>query len=78
VTTSAEDLNDLPEIVDLSRESSWAILDEDCRAYLGIGVDEFVRRYNAGEYDDPDDDPRIMSLAMHLEHLQRRIPLAEA
>jgi hypothetical protein len=78
VTTPAEDLDNLPEIIDLSREASWAMLDKDCQAYLGISAEEFARRYNAGEYDDPDDDPRIMSLAMHLEHLQRHMPIADA
>jgi len=43
---------------------------------LGIGADEFARRYNAGEYDDPDDDPRLMRLAFHLEFLQQNAPAA--
>jgi hypothetical protein len=60
---------------DVTREESWAMLDEWCRDYLGIGVEEFARRYHAGEYDDPDDDPKIMRLAMRLEFLERNPPV---
>lgn len=77
MATLAEDLDDLPEIVDVSSDGSWAMLDEECRVILGMSAEEFARRYNAGEYDDPDDDPRIMSLAMHLEHLQQPLSVAD-
>jgi hypothetical protein len=56
---------------EISREEAWALLDAATHRYLGISVDEFARRYNAGEYDDPDDDPVIMQLAFDLEFLQR-------
>jgi len=61
---------------EITREESWAALDEHTRRLLGIGADEFARRYNAGEYDDPDDDPRLMRLAFHLEFLQQNAPAA--
>jgi hypothetical protein len=57
---------------EIAREEAWALLDEDIRRRLGIGVEEFSRRYHAGEYDDPDDDPFVtMEFAMRLESLER-------
>lgn len=57
---------------EITREQAWALLDEDTRRRLGIGVKEFARRYHAGEYDDPDDDPFVtMEIAMQLESLER-------
>ena len=58
------------EYREITREEAWALLDQDTHRYLGIGVAEFARRYHAGEYDDPDDDPFIMRLAMELEFLE--------
>jgi hypothetical protein len=46
------------------------MLNEDARHCLGISAKEFARRYHAGEYDDPDDDPFIMRLAIDLESLE--------
>jgi hypothetical protein len=60
------------EVREITRAEAWALLDEDCRRRLGIGVEEFARRYHAGAYDDPDDEPfTIMPLAMELESLGR-------
>jgi hypothetical protein len=56
---------------EITREEAWAMLDDDTRRYLGVGAAEFARRYNANEYGDPDDDPKLMRLAMELESLQR-------
>jgi len=56
---------------EITRAEAWAMLDADTHRYLGIGVKEFARRYHAGEYDDPDDDPFIIRLAMELEFLER-------
>ena len=59
------------EYREITREEARAELDRDTHRYLGIGVEEFARRYHAGKYDDPDDDPFIMRLAMELEFLER-------
>ncbi|MGD9894440.1 MAG: hypothetical protein AB7R89_05875 [Dehalococcoidia bacterium] len=56
---------------EITHEEAWKLLDEDTRRRLGIGVEEFARRYHAGEYDDPDDNPDVMWLAMELESLER-------
>ena len=37
-------------------------------------VEEFARRYHAGEYGDPDDDGRISMLVFYLEFLERNPP----
>ena len=73
MTTPADEADEV-QARDITREESWAMLDEWCREYLGIGVQEFARRYHAGEYDDPDDDPKIMQLAFRLETLERNPP----
>lgn len=77
MTAPAENPNGLT-IRELTRDESWAQLDAWCRRCLGIGVQEFAQRYHAGEYDDPDDDPRLMELAMELEFLERNPPLTTA
>ena len=59
---------------DITREESWAMLDEWCREFLDIGVEEFARRYHAGEYGDADSDGRISMLAFYLEFLERNPP----
>jgi len=61
---------------EITREEAWALLDEDARRRLGIGVEEFAQRYHAGDYDDPDDDPDVMWLAMELEFLERNAAAA--
>lgn len=38
--------------VDTSDAEWQTTRDETSRHFLGIGADEFVRRYNAGEYDE--------------------------
>ena len=59
---------------DITREESWAMLDEWCRELLGIGVEEFARRYHAGDYGDADEG-RIAMLAFRLESLERNPPI---
>lgn len=73
--TSEPDEIDMP-VREITRDEAWALLDEDARRRLGIGVHEFARRYHAGEYDDPDDDPPIMELAMRLEFHERHASTA--
>ncbi len=70
MTTPAGD-HDGVTVREITRDEAWAMLDADCRRVLGISAEEFATRYNAGEYDDPDDDPKLMRLAMDLEFLQQ-------
>ena len=51
----------------LSREEGRAFFDEQARKLLGISGEEFLRRWDAGEYDDifdEPDHPEIMDLHM--------------
>lgn len=43
----------------LPRESLWQIFDDEARRTLGISGEEFLRRWDAGDYDgDDEDEPR--------------------
>lgn len=53
-------------ITDLNSEESHELFDQQAKRYLGVSGEEFVRRLEAGEYGDPDDDPRVMRLVMLL------------
>lgn len=59
----------LPPVIDLTPEESWAFFDDKAHELLGISGEEFVRRWNAGDYDEIADDGEhsdIMYLAMFL------------
>lgn len=49
--TSAPDYELVPIRV-LNREESWAFFDDKVQELLSIRADEFVERWNAGEYAD--------------------------
>lgn len=53
------------QIRELSVAEGWALLDARARRYLGISAQEFIRRWRAGEYPDPD-QPEIMPVVMAL------------
>lgn len=61
-TTTVEESAD-PDFEYISREGAIALLDELAHEYLGIGGDEFVRRYRAGDFGDGCDTD-VMMLAM--------------
>jgi hypothetical protein len=57
----------LPSVIELDEEQSRAFFDEKARELLGISGEEFLRRWEAGEYDEIADLPGhwdIMYLAM--------------
>ncbi len=57
----------LPQIIELSPEESRAFFDDKARTLLGISGEEFLKRWNAGDYDEIADDPDhsdIMYLAI--------------
>jgi hypothetical protein len=57
-------------IPELSREDGLKLLDRQARHYLDVSGAEFIRRWDAGEYGDPDDrsknPPAVMRLGMLL------------
>lgn len=45
-----ESLKDIPGVHVVTREEGLAIFDRDARRALGISGEEFLRRWDAGEY----------------------------
>jgi hypothetical protein len=46
----------LPPMIWLTQEESWAEFDRRAREVAGVSGEEFIRRLNAGEYDNTPDD----------------------
>lgn len=53
------------QMQELSSTEGWALLDARARHYLGIGAEEFVRRWEAGDYRDAD-RPEVLRVVMAL------------
>ncbi len=55
------------QIREITREEGRELFDRNARHHLGISGEEFLRRWDAGEYDDPDDrtknGPEVMEVA---------------
>jgi hypothetical protein len=55
------------QIRELNDEEARELFDRSARHHLGISGEEFLRRWDAGEYDDPDDrsknPPEVMAVA---------------
>jgi len=49
----------------ISREEGWQILEEQAQLNLGMSADEFIRKWDAGEFENPD-TPAIISVYMLL------------
>lgn len=41
-------------VVYLTREEGLAVIDEHARKYLNMSGEEFLRRWETGDFDDPD------------------------
>jgi hypothetical protein len=51
----------------LTDEEARAVFDQEARELMGISGDEFIRRWDAGDFDDiadHPDHPEVMRLAM--------------
>jgi DNA-directed RNA polymerase specialized sigma subunit len=59
------------QIHELSKEEGREMFDRAVRRKLGISGEEFMRRWDAGYYDDPDDrtknPPEVMELGMLMD-----------
>ena len=57
-------------VEEMSAEESWDLFDQQARRYLNISGMEFIQKWDAGKYGDPDDrsknPPGVMRLAMLL------------
>ncbi|MBI4491419.1 MAG: hypothetical protein HY690_01325 [Chloroflexi bacterium] len=51
---------------ELTADEARALLDRQARRYLGMSGSEFVRRWDAGEFDGNPDRPEVMRVAMLL------------
>ena len=50
----------------LTPEEGRALFDRQAHRYLKMSGDEFIRRWDAGEFDDNPDRPEVMRVAMLL------------
>lgn len=64
---------DLPPVKELTAEESRAFIESEAQRLLGIGIDEFIRRLDAGEYDEVLDAPghRHLGYLEDLSHVVR-------
>lgn len=53
------------EVVELTAEQAAERLRSECQRLLGLDVEEFARRWHAGEYRD-NPDPKVTQVAMLL------------
>jgi hypothetical protein len=58
------------QIRELTREEGLALLDREARRYLQMTAEEFIRAWEAGEFDDDPDRPDVMYVAMLLPFAQ--------
>jgi hypothetical protein len=69
--------DDLPPLLETTPEEGRAIFDQEARFRLGMSGEEFLRRWNAGEYADDPDRPDVMDLVMLLPLVQPTHHLSE-
>ena len=53
-------------IKELTLEEGWELLDKQARKYLNMSGKEFVKKWEAGEFDEDPDQPELMHVAMLL------------
>ena len=55
------------KVHELSREEAKAVLDRQARRYLHVSGEEFLRRWDAGEYTKDADRSDVRRVAMLIE-----------
>lgn len=66
MTSARRHADDDDELVHfLTEEESWALADRSAQRYMQMSAAEFVRRWKAGEIEDPD-RPEVMRVLMVL------------
>ena len=73
MATTEQETETLPPIVELSPEESWADFDEATRTRLGLTGEEFLRRLDAGEFNEIIDDPINHRWVGYLAQLSRSV-----
>ncbi|MFY1688045.1 hypothetical protein [Plantactinospora sp. WMMB782] len=61
---TASDSRDI-EVVEMTEEEEHDYIRSECARLLGMDLEEFARRWYAGEYRD-NDDPKVTQVAMLL------------
>jgi hypothetical protein len=67
----------IPGVVFLEPEEEWALFDQAVRKWMGISAEEFIARWEAGEYDEIVDTPgywQIQYLGGFIPSLERPTP----
>ena len=59
---------------ELTYEEGWVMFDEQARRLLGMSGEEFITKYAAGEFGDPDEDRRVMDMVFLIPFI-REVPL---
>jgi hypothetical protein len=55
---------------ELSRAEGWELLDREARRYLHMDAAQFIKAWDAGEFDADPDRPDVMYVAMLLPFVQ--------
>ena len=53
-------------VKELTLKEGWELLDKQARKYTNMSGKEFVKKWEAGEFDEDPDQPEIMHVAMLL------------
>ena len=66
-----------PEVIELTPDEGMAYFDREARRLVGMSGEEFLRRWDAGEFqpvpDETEADRRLVSLVMALPFAGRSI-----
>jgi hypothetical protein len=54
------------QIRELTREEGLALLDREAQRYLHMSAEQFIKAWEAGEFDEDPDRPDVMYVAMLL------------
>lgn len=58
------DTEQLPPVRYLSQQEAWEMFDRQARQCLDMSGEEFIRAWEAGEFDDDPDAPHVQWVAM--------------
>jgi hypothetical protein len=59
-------------VQELTEKQSWKLFDRPVHYYLGVSGEEFVVRWESGQYKGPDAEPSRMSVVMLLPFARSR------
>jgi hypothetical protein len=69
---------EVPGVIELSTDEAMAMFDRQARRLVGMPGEDFLRRWDAGEFhpvpDETPEDRRLARLVMSLPFVGREIP----